>query len=331
MSEYDMIIIGGGPVGLYGAFYAGLRDMKVAIIEAEKELGGQLVTLYPDKYVYDVGGIPKIIAMDLAQNLIEQAKTFGPTIYINNRAIKLNKKDNSVWEVITDKGINLGARTVLVTVGIGILAPNRLGAKGEIEYENKGVYYVVKSKREFEGKNVLIVGGGDTAVDWALNLRGIAKSITLIHRRDQFRAHEASVKELFKTVNVRVFHELKEVKGDGSKVTSAIIFNNKTGETKEISVDAVIINIGYRGDLNFLNEWGLKLKGRNILVNSRMETNLQGVYAAGDIVEQEGAPKLLLLATGFAQAAIATSVAKKYISPESSLFGGHSSEIMKNQ
>ncbi|MCY0873719.1 MAG: NAD(P)/FAD-dependent oxidoreductase [Acidianus infernus] len=329
MSEYDMIIIGGGPVGLFGAFYATLRDMKTMIIDSQDELGGQLVSLYPEKMVYDVGGYPGILGYELAQKLVEQAKMFSPDIRLKEWVEWIQKTDDNMWIVKTDKGNQFKTKTVLIAMGIGKITPSRLGAKGELEYENKGVYYTVRRKKDFEGKRVLIVGGGDAAVDWALTLAPIAKSVTLIHRRDQFRAHERSVKELFQVATVYTWHELKEVKGDGNKVTQAIIFDNRTKEEKTLDVDAVIISIGFKGDLGNLPKWGVAMKGRDVIVNARMETNLPGVYAAGDIALQEGAPKLALIAVGFGQAAIATSVAKKYIDPNASLFAGHSSEMDK--
>jgi len=328
VNEYDMVIIGGGPVGLFGTFYAGLRDMKALLIDAQDELGGQLVSLYPEKIVYDVGGLAGIQAYELAQRLIEQAKMFGPDIRVNEWADMIEKTSDNMWIVKTDKG-SYKTKTIFIAAGIGKIVPSRLGAKGEIEYENKGVYYTVRRKKDFEGKRILVVGGGDSAVDWALNLAPVAKSVTLIHRRDQFRAHERSVKELFRVANVYVWHELKEIKGDGNKVTQAIIFDNRTKEEKVLNVDSVIISIGYKGDLGNIPKWGVNMKGRDIVVNGKMETNLPGVYAGGDIVQLEGSPKLALIAVGFAHAAIAISVAKKYVEPSASLFAGHSSEMDK--
>ncbi len=329
MSEYDMIIVGGGPVGLFGAFYATLRDMKTMVIDSQDELGGQLVSLYPEKMVYDVGGYPGILGYDLAQRLIEQAKMFSPDIRIKEWVDMIQRTDDNMWIVKTDKGNQFKTKTVLIAMGIGKIMPSRLGAKGEVEYENKGLYYTVRRKKDFEGKRVLIVGGGDAAVDWALTLAPVAKSVTLIHRRDQFRAHERSVRELFQVATVYTWHELKEVKGDGNKVTQAVIFDNRTKEEKTLDVDSIIISIGFKGDLGNLPKWGVAMKGRDVIVNPRMETNLPGVYAAGDIASQEGAPKLALIAVGFGQVAIATSVAKKYIDPNASLFAGHSSEMDK--
>lgn len=329
MTEYDMIVIGGGPVGLFGTFYAGLRDMKALLIDVQDELGGQLVTLYPEKMVYDVGGFPGIQAYELAQRLVEQAKMFGPSIRQREWADMIERTQDNMWVVKTDKGNQFKAKTILIAAGIGRMVPSRLGAKGEVEYENKGVYYTVRRKKDFEGKRVLVVGGGDSAVDWAITLASVAKSVTLIHRRDQFRAHERSVKELYKVATVYTWHELKEVKGDGSRVTQAVIFDNRTKDEKVLDVDAIIISIGFKGDLGNIPKWGVNMKGRDIIVNEKMETNLPGVYAAGDIAYQEGTPKLALIAVGFAQAAIAVSVAKKYVDPNASLFGGHSSEMAK--
>jgi thioredoxin reductase (NADPH) len=329
MSEYDMIIVGGGPVGLFGAFYATLRDMKVLLIDSQDELGGQLVTLYPEKIVYDVGGYPGILAYDLAVKLVEQAKMFSPDIRIKEWADTLDKTSDGMYIIKTDKGNQFKTKTVLLAIGLGRLSPSRLGAKGELEYENKGVYYTVRRKKDFEGKNILIVGGGDSAVDWALTLAPVAKSVTLIHRRDQFRAHERSVKELYQVAKVYTWHELKEVKGDGQRVTEATIFDNRTKDEKTIDVDAVIISIGHKGDLGNIPKWGINMKGRDILTNTKMETNLPGIYASGDIAQVEGAPKLALIAVGFGQVAIATSVAKKYIDPNASVFAGHSSEMDK--
>ena len=329
MGEYDIIVIGGGPVGLFGTFYAGLRDMKALLIDSQDELGGQLVTLYPEKMVYDVGGFAGIQAYELAQRLIEQAKMFSPDVRTKEWADVLQRTQDGIWVVKTDKGGEYKAKSVMIAAGIGKITPSRLGAKGEVDYEGKGVYYTVRRKKDFQGMRVLIVGGGDSAVDWALTLAPIAKSVTLIHRRDQFRAHERSVKEMFQVAKVYTWHELKEVRGDGTRVTQAVIFDNRTKEEKTLDVDAVIISIGHKGDLGNMTKWGLNMKGRDIVVNPKMETNLPGVYAVGDIASVEGAPKLALIAVGFGQAAVAASMAKKYIDPNASVFAGHSSEMDK--
>jgi thioredoxin reductase (NADPH) len=209
---------------------------------------------------------------------------------------------------------------------VGAFAPNKLVAPGVSEMEDTGVFYFVKEKAKFKDKDLLIVGGGDSAVDWGLNLQGTARSITLVHRRDDFRAHESSVNEL-KASPVRVLtpYEVKSVTG-GDGMQQVTIFENKTKEEMTISIDAILVNIGFKADIGPIREWGLTLEKRGILVNNRMETNLPGVYAAGDIAAEE--IKMNLIATGYGQAALAVNVAKHYVDPKASIFPGHSSEKM---
>lgn len=326
---YDIIIIGGGPVGLFAAFYAGLREMKTKLMESLSELGGQLTVLYPEKFIYDVGGFPKIIARDLAKNLVEQGLYFKPALHLDEQAESLDRIETEsgwIYRIGSDKGKHF-TRTVLITAGIGAFAPNKLSVPSAIHYEGKGVHYLVKDKTEFRGKQLLIIGGGDTAVDWALNLKDLAKKVTLIHRREGFRAHEGSLATLMNSeVEVKVFYELKEVRGN-EVVEEAVIYDNRDGKETTIPVDAVLINIGYKADIGPLREWGVELENRRIMVNPRMETNLPGVYAAGDIAQPKDSVYLNLIATGFGQATIAVNVAKNYIDPKSRVFPGHSSEM----
>lgn len=323
---YDITIIGAGPTGLFGAFYAGMRGMKTKIIDALPEPGGQLAVLYPEKYIYDVPGHPKILAKDLVKLLVDQANIFTPTFVLGERVIDLNQRNGGPFELGTDSRIHK-AKSVLISGGIGAFAPNRLEAPGITKFEGKGVYYHVKDKSAFRDKRILIIGGGDSAVDWALNLKDLAKKVTLIHRRDGFRAHESSVRQLFDSdIAVGLFYELKDVYGTDS-LEGATIFNNRTKEELQIPVDAVLVNIGFKADLGPVKDWGLKLDRRAILVSGNMETNILGVYAAGDIAAPENSVKLNLIATGFAQATIAVNCAKKFIDPKADVFPGHSSEM----
>jgi ferredoxin/flavodoxin---NADP+ reductase len=216
----------------------------------------------------------------------------------------------------------------LITAGVGSFSPNKLNVKNGDNYEGRGLYYFVGHKELFRDKNLLIVGGGDSAVDWALNLKSITKSITLIHRRDQFRAHEQSVKEVLSSpeITVRTFTELKEVEGDRSKLTSATIFDNRSMKPETLQIDAVLINIGFKANLGPIATWGLDMENRAIRINGKMETNIPGVFAAGDIASPNESVKLNLIVTGFAQAALAVNVAKRYVEPSAQLFPGHSSE-----
>ena len=327
MDVFDITIIGAGPTGLFGAFYAGLREMKAKIIEALPEPGGQLTTLYPEKYIYDSPGYPKILSKDLVKLLVEQAYEYEPAMFLGERVKSLRYIDGGTIELGTDKGLH-HSRTVVISAGFGAFSPNRLGVPGEKELDGRGVFYFVRNKEDLRGKRVLIVGGGDSAVDWALNLKDIA-DVTLVHRRDIFRALERNVKDLLSSnVSVKLFYELKEVHGDGS-VEAATIMNNQTKEQIEIPVDAVLLFLGYRAELGPIKDWGLELEGRSIVVNGRMETNLPRIYAAGDIITQPDAAKLNLIATGFSQAAIAVNLAKKSLDPTAPTFE-HSSEKIKS-
>jgi thioredoxin reductase (NADPH) len=326
---YDLTIVGAGPTGLFATFYAGLRQMKTKLIDALEEPGGQVAVLYPEKYIFDVPGFSKILAKDLVRNLVEQALQYQPKVCLGERVISLKKTDG-IFELGTDRGTTHLSKAVLVAAGVGAFAPNRLEAEGAADYEGKGVYYFVKDKSAFAGKKLLIVGGGDSAVDWALTMKGIAKKITLVHRRDVFRAHELSVTELMKSnVDINLFYEVKRVIGDGNRVTGAVIFENRTKAESTLEVDAILVNIGFRADLGPIKDWGLTIDGREIRVNGKMETNVPGVYVAGDIAGPLDGVKLNLIATGYAQAALAVNVAKAYVDPNSKIFPGHSSEMKR--
>jgi thioredoxin reductase (NADPH) len=327
---FDVTIIGAGPTGLFGAFYAGMRNMTTKIIDALPEPGGQLAALYPEKYIYDAPGFPKIIAKDLVKNLVEQACQWNPVLVLGERVIMIRQSEEGHWLIETDKNVH-PTRTIVVCAGVGAFAPNKLNAPGVSELEGTGVHYFVKEKAAFQGKRLLIVGGGDSAVDWALNLQDVAESITVIHRRDEFRAHESSVTEMRESrANVLTPYEVRSVEGGGDPSAPlrmrVVIYHNKTQEETTLDVDAILVNIGFKADIGPIRDWGLTLEGRTIAINQRMETNLPGVYAAGDIAAE--VVKMNLIATGYGQAAMAVNVAKNYIDPKSSIFPGHSSEKM---
>lgn len=321
----DIAIIGAGPCGLFAAYYAGFREMKTAVVEALPEAGGQLAVLYPEKYIFDVPGYPQILARDLVLALVSQATKYNPKMLLGERAIDL-KKDDGLFRLVTEKR-EIKTKSVLITGGVGSFSPNRLNIANQERYEGNGIFYFVKHKDFFKDKNLLIVGGGDSAVDWALNLKDATRSITLIHRRDQFRAHEQSVKELYSSpgITVKTYYEIRSVDGD-ERIRSAVIFDNRTRKGETIPVDCVLINIGFKANLGPIANWGLAMENRSIKVNGKMETSIPGVFAAGDIAVQSDSVKLNLIATGFAQSALAVNVAKKYVDPTAQLFPGHSSE-----
>jgi thioredoxin reductase (NADPH) len=325
-NSYDIVVIGAGPTGLFGAFYAGMRGMKTLVLDALPEVGGQVAALYPEKYIYDVPGFPKILGRDLVSQLVAQARRFEPDVRLGEQVLDLRVLGERKIILKTNKGF-YRTRSVLISAGVGAFAPNRLPNVDAERFEDRGVYYFVKAKRAFQQQNVLIVGGGDSAVDWALNLKDEARHVTLIHRRDQFRAHEQSVAELRdSTVDIRTFHELKQLHGNGH-ITAATIFDNRTQAEQTLPVDSVLVFLGFKANSGPIKTWGLEMegKGRAIKVGPHFETNLPGVFAAGDIA---GAPaKLDLITVNFGQAAIAVNSAKAYVDPTASLFPGHSSEV----
>jgi thioredoxin reductase (NADPH) len=322
---FDTTIIGGGPVGLFGAFYAGMRGMKTKIVDSLPELGGQLSALYPEKYVFDMPGFPKVLARDLVTEMAAQGTRFGPALALGERAEALEFRPDETILLRTDKAEH-HTRTLIICAGAGAFSPKRLDVPGMREFEGAGVHYFVRDKAQFAGKKLLIVGGGDSALDWAMNLEPTAKRITLIHRRDNFRAHEESVDWLLNrsTVTTRLFWELRRLEG-ADRLERVTIFNNRTDEEMTLEVDACLVNIGFNASIGPIKEWGLNLQANSILVNSRMETNLPGVYAAGDICAFDG--KLKLIATGVGEVCIAVNFAKTRIDPSAKAFPGHSSNM----
>jgi thioredoxin reductase (NADPH) len=321
---YDISIIGGGPSGLFAAFYAGLRSCKVKIIDSLPQLGGQLAALYPDKYVYDIPGFPKVLAHEFVQRQVDQAMQFDPTICLNEKVIELKAGEDGLIALKTEASNVHLTRTVIVAAGAGAFVPRTMDLPDIKRMEGKGVYYIVKDLEVFRGKRVLVVGGGDTALDWALSVLTVASKVTLIHRRDAFRAHEESVKELFASPSkILLNHELKALEGD-DRVTGATVFDNRTGEEMTLDIDAVVLGLGFLANLGPIKSWGLEIIKNSIPVSTTMQTNLPGVYAIGDITTYEG--KIKLIATATAEAAIAANYATNYINPRARIFPGHSSE-----
>lgn len=319
---YDITIIGGGPVGQFAAYYAGLRGMRTKVIDSLPDLGGQLSALYPEKYIYDVAGFPKILAKDLVANLTEQMMQYNPTVCLNEKVMTL--VTNGMVKMVGDSGTVHLSKSVLITAGVGAFTPRKLDVPGVAELEGKGIHYFVKNKAALAGKRILIVGAGDSAFDWALNLHETAESITMIHRTDRFRAMEDSViRALELPIQMYTFHEVKCVHGENC-LTGATIYDNRTKEEKRIDCDIVLFSLGYLTNLGPIKDWGLDIVGNSIAVNARMETKLPRVYAAGDVATFEG--KLKLIATGFGEGTIAVCHAKAMIDPSSKVFPGHSSE-----
>lgn len=324
MQTVDITIIGGGPVGLFASFYAGLRGMTVRIIDSLHDLGGQLTALYPEKYVYDMPGFPKILAKDLATEMAKQGTQFGAEICLGETASHLHAGEG-FYTIETKSGLHLPTRTVIIAAGAGAFTPTRIGVPGEEDFEGRGIYYGVKSKDQFAGKHLVIVGGGDSAFDWCLGLEPIASSITLVHRRDQFRAHEDSVRQVMASgVQMRLWNVVKELHGD-TQLCGVTIENSQTKELERLETDSVIVNVGFKSSLGPIKEWGVEIEKQQIKVNSRFETNLPGVFAVGDVCTFE--EKLKLIATGVGEAVTAVCYAKMMLDPWAKLFPGHSSDM----
>jgi thioredoxin reductase (NADPH) len=323
----DVTIIGGGPTGLFAAFYAGLRGVSARIIDSLPELGGQLMALYPEKYIYDVGGFPQILARDLAANLIEQGTQFGADIRLEEQVQELIRTDDGF--IITTDRARYPTRTVVIAGGKGAFAPRALECPGYTELLGKGVTYHVKDPAAYAGKRVLPVGGGDSAVDWALNLKDQTERLVLIHRREGFRAHAHSMAQLKEAVaagevELLTHREVRSIHGEDG-VCAATIYDNRTDEDEQLDVDAVIALIGFRPDLGPIATWGLELEKNSIKVDMTMGTNIPGVFAAGDIATYTG--KLELIASGFAEAAIAVNYAVHHIDPKARINPGHSTNL----
>ncbi len=326
----DVTIIGGGPTGLFAAFYAGLRGVSCRVVDALPQLGGQLMALYPEKYIYDVGGLPKILAKDLVQNMIEQGTQFDPEIVLEAEVQSLTHRDGLV--VLGTPAGELLSRTVIITGGKGALNPRVLECPGWGDFygNGSGVHTHVRQPEDFRDRRVLLVGGGDSAVDWALGLAGVAREVTLIHRRDQFRAHKASVEEMRALagagrISIRTPFEVEAIGGSGGCVETATIVNSDAGERVTLDVDAVVALLGFKPDLGPIGRWGLELERHSIKVTPLMETNLPAVYAAGDIVSYPG--KLELIATGYSEAAVAVNNAVHYLNPKARVNPGHSTNL----
>ncbi|KKK39331.1 ferredoxin-NADP reductase [Mesobacillus campisalis] len=324
---YDITIIGGGPTGLFTAFYGGMRQASVKIIESLPQLGGQLSALYPEKYIYDVAGFPKVRAQELINNLKEQMAKFDPTIVLEQAVEKLEKLEDGNFKLTTDKQTHY-SKTIIITAGNGAFQPRRLELESASQYEGKNLHYFIDDLNQFAGQKVAVLGGGDSAVDWALMLEPIAEQVTIVHRRDKFRAHEHSVENLQNSkVDIKTPYVPVDLVGNGAAINQ-IILQEANGDGKvAIDVDAVICNFGFVSSLGPIKEWGLEIEKNSIVVNSKMETNIPGIYSAGDICTYDG--KVKLIACGFGEAPTAVNNAKAFYDPKAKIQPLHSSSMFK--
>jgi ferredoxin/flavodoxin---NADP+ reductase len=327
---YDITIIGGGPVGLFAAFYAGLRGARTQLIESLEELGGALTAIYPEKHLYDVAGFPKVLAKDYVEGAVEQALRFGCAVHLRTEVTSLARDARGVFTLGTSAGAHR-SRAVIITAGIGAFEPKKLDAPGVARFEGgRGVHYFAKRVEDFRGRRVLIVGGGDSAVDWATTLLPVAASVRVVHR-SQFRAHERAVAEMLAGGVAAHFPDYAVAAAHGDARLEAVTLRHlKAGHEETVAVDELLVAIGFLADLGPLKTWGLELERNTIVVDKvTMATNIPGVYAAGDIVTYPA--KFKLIATGAAEAVTAVNHAVTYLDPAARLDPGHSTTIMEKR
>lgn len=316
----DLAIVGAGPAGLFAAYYAGFRGFSVVVVDALPEVGGQVSAMYPEKEIFDIAGIPAIRGRDLVDRLTEQAGVYNPTYLLNSKVVGLSHAEDDVT-LTTDKGDTIRAKAAIISGGIGSFTPRALPT-GDA-WLGKGMVYFVPSLQEHAGKDVVIVGGGDSAFDWAWSLRDIAKSIAIVHRRDAFRAHATTV-DMVRNVGVRLIVNAEIAAVSGDEVIRAVTVRGKADGVEEtLDCDTLVAALGFVANIGPITEWGLELDKRHIKVTPSMHTNLPRVLACGDICSYEG--RVPLIAVGFGEAATAVNNAAHLIDPSFGLFPGHSS------
>jgi ferredoxin/flavodoxin---NADP+ reductase len=317
----DVLIVGAGPVGLFGAYYAGVRLLSTAVLDSLEEPGGQITAMYPEKAIFDVAGFPAIKGRDLVEQLLAQAAPFKPDYLLGQQAVGLERGDNA-FAVTTSTGQRIEARAIVITGGIGTFTPRPLPTGGE--YLGRGMVHFVPDPSAYKGRDIVVVGGGDSALDWALMLEHIGKSITIVHRRDEFRGHQHSV-ELLKASSVQILTDaqISAVRGDPN-VREVDITIKGRDEPVTLPCETLIAALGFTANLGPLMEWGLDIQKRQIMVDTAGRTSVPGIFAAGDIVDYDG--KVKLLATGFGEVATAVNNAFAYLNPGKSAFPGHLSD-----
>jgi thioredoxin reductase (NADPH) len=317
----DALIIGAGPCGLFAVFELGLLDIKAHLIDILDKVGGQCAELYPEKPIYDIPGIPMVTGHGLTEGLMEQIKPFNPTFHLNEMVETIEKIGDPLFRVTTDAGQVFETKVVVIAAGGGSFQPKRPPVPGIEAYEGTSVHYAVRKMETFRGKDVLIVGGGDSALDWTLNLHPIAKSITLLHRRDDFRAAPHSVEQMRSLVaDGKMQLKLGQVtalEGEGGQLSGAIVKGNDNS-TFKVDCNAMLPFFGLTMKIGPIASWGVKLENNLIPVElSAFETNVPGIFAIGDINTYPG--KLKLILSGFHEGALMAQKAHRYIYPDKRL------------
>ncbi len=316
----DLAIIGAGPAGLFSVFEAGMLKIKSHVIDTLEVIGGQCSALYPEKPIYDIPAHPKVQASELIELLEAQAAPFHPTYHLNQRVDKIVKNADKTFTIETSKNTHINCKAIIIAAGCGAFGPNRPPLEGIEEFEGKSIFYAVRSKAEFTGKNVVIAGGGDSAVDWAISLAEIAKKVFVIHRRDKFRCAPESADKMKKLaeegkIELVIPFQLDGLKGQNGML-EAVLVKDFDGNVKEIPADYLLPFFGLAMELGPIADWGLNLHKNHIEIadSSAMRTSIEGIYAIGDIATYKN--KLKLILTGFAEAASAAHDIYKIVHPD---------------
>ncbi|MBL7496056.1 NAD(P)/FAD-dependent oxidoreductase [Frankia sp. CNm7] len=317
----DMLIVGAGPAGLFGAYYAGFRGMSVALMDSLPEPGGQVTAMYPEKVIYDIAGFPAVRGRDLVNALVEQVAPFNPAYLLGHQAAEITHEPDAIL-VTSAQGLRVRAKVIVITGGLGTFTPRPLPTG--TEHLGRGLVYFVPRLDDYRDLDIVVVGGGDSAFDWALALEPLAKSVTVVHRRDKFRAHQHTVdRVLASSCEVLTFTEVAAISGD-ERIEKVELVHSKSGERQVRPAQAVVAALGFTADLGPLTRWGLNIDKRHIVVDTTMFTGVERIFAAGDITEYPG--KVRLIATGFGEVATAVNNAAPVVDPSAKVFPGHSSD-----
>lgn len=314
----DVAVIGAGPVGLFAIFECGMVGLKCHVIDSLEEIGGQCTALYPEKPIYDIPGLPKVLAGNLIANLEEQAVPYDPVYHLGQSVDALIEHDGE-FTLTTSKGTIITAKAVIIAAGAGAFGPNRPPVEGLDQYEGSSVFYAIRDKKQFEGKNVVIAGGGDSALDWTIALESIAKSVTLVHRREKFRGAPDSVAKLHALADagkiaLQTPYQLKSIVGKSGQVETVTVAD-MDGETVDLNADALLCFFGLATSLGAISDWGLEIEKKELKVNQETsQTSMSGIYAVGDIATYPH--KLKLILTGFAECAQAAHSIYDRINPD---------------
>ncbi|GEO48601.1 NAD(P)/FAD-dependent oxidoreductase [Companilactobacillus kimchii] len=325
---YDISIIGGGPAGMFAAYFARLRNLDVALIESLPKLGGQPETLYAQKHIYDVAALPKISGTDLSKQLATQLNTLDCDKYLSTSVSSIDRNEDDTWTIKTNKG-EITSKAIIIAIGNGAFEPRKLTFEYDQSLEENNLSYFVNNIKDYIGKDVLVAGGGDSAVDWSIDLSKIAKHTSLIHRRNKYRAMESSVERLnasaVEQLNPFIIKEVNYNPDDHKKIDVTLKMV-KSDKIKIVTADKLLVNYGFVSDSRVLRDWNIDLQGPFVKVSQEMETNLPNVFAIGDIVTYPG--KLQLITTAFAEGPIAVTKALRNLYPDRNYFE-HSTSIFE--